>query len=80
VKLLYQFDLLADSQLQWTALTQLTHPSECWGLAFRYDWLGSRKPVRHEMGLELLLNLTGTGFMGFSQGGSSGESGVFGGI
>lgn len=82
MKLKYNFDLLSHNQLQWTAMTQLVHPSECWGVALHYDWLRTRTPVNHELGFELLLNITGAGFMGTAPGasGGSGHSTVFGGI
>lgn len=73
----YGYDLMASKQQAWDALAQVTHPSECWGLAFRYNWNRYRSPNKGEVGFELLLNLMGTGFTGFNREGGSG--GVFGG-
>lgn len=68
----YNYDLLTHKQLLWSTSAKLTHPSECWGLGVKYDWDGNRSPKRGEVGFELLLNLMGTGFSGFSRDGSGG--------
>ena len=78
VKLDYNFDLLAKSQIGWAAVTNLTHPSECWGLSIRYDWRRDRAPKHYEVGFQLLLNLDGTGFMSTSD--RQQQGGVFGGL
>jgi hypothetical protein len=54
-------------------------------MVLRYDWdrargLSGPNSKPQELGFELLLNLTGTGFMGASSVGKDGPSGVFGGI
>lgn len=67
-KISYGFDLLTHKQQNWNALMQFAHSSECWGVAFKYDWNRDRGPHRGEVGAELLLNLMGTGFNGFSGG------------
>ncbi|MGZ3713179.1 MAG: hypothetical protein ACXVBE_15550, partial [Bdellovibrionota bacterium] len=75
----YNYDLMAKRQNSWNAMTQITHPSECWGLAFSYDWNQYRQPNKGEVGFQLLLNLMGTGFTGFSRSDSNSSAGVFGG-
>lgn len=80
LKLAYNYDILAKSQLSWSAQTTFTHHSECWGILLRYDWLKNRAPERAELGFELLLNLMGTGFTGMTDAAESGPVGVFGGI
>jgi LptD protein/OstA-like protein len=85
LKLQHSYDLLTLHTVDWGAVATVTHPSECWGLILRYDWNRSRgtsgtnsKP--NELGFELLLNLTGTGFMNAnSVGKDNNGSGVFGG-
>lgn len=71
----YGFDLYEQTQISWAATTILTHPSDCWGLAFRYDWARHRNPNSGQVGFEVLLNLTGTGFLG-----QDNNEGIFGGI
>ena len=70
----YGYDLYEQKQMSWAATTTLTHPSECWGLAFRYDWARHREK-NAQVGFEVLLNLTGTGFLG-----QDNKDGIFGGI
>lgn len=71
------FDIYASRNVSWEAVAKVTHPSECWGLLFRYDWQRSRK-VNGEFGFQVLLNLDGSGFFGAN--GSGERSGVLGGI
>lgn len=81
-RLVYDYDLLSKKQLGWSAQTVLTHHSECWGILVRYDWLrnrGTGSRNSSNIGFQLLLNLMGTGFMGYNEG-DSGPGGVFGGM
>jgi lipopolysaccharide assembly outer membrane protein LptD (OstA) len=58
------WDFLEHKQKNWLANLTILHPSECWGLFFHSDWAPSRIPNRASFGVELMLNLTGSGFMG----------------
>jgi lipopolysaccharide assembly outer membrane protein LptD (OstA) len=71
------FDLNAKQQTGWEANAVVTHPSECWGLGFHWDWNSSRRPNMGEVGFQVLLNLDGSGFRGHG-GGAQGGS-IFGG-
>ncbi|MCO5143096.1 MAG: hypothetical protein M9962_08405 [Oligoflexia bacterium] len=79
IRIGYNYDLLAKNQLSWYTSSIFTHSSECWGLAFRYDWNRNRSPKHGDIGFELLLNLIGTGWLGSEQFEGSNSSGVFGG-
>ncbi len=72
-------EIVGGQQMTWGSNLLLTHPSECWGLLFHYDWQRSRDK-NGDLGFELLLNLTGNGFMGSKSMGSSGGPSAFGGI
>jgi LPS-assembly protein len=77
----YAFDLRAKSQLDWSSSLVLTHPSECWGVLANYNWIKNRATRKGEVGLQLLLNLLGTGFLGNNQTNGTGPvapGGVFG--
>lgn len=74
---IYQYDLLAKSQMDWGARLTLTHPSECWGIRLNYDWQTNRRQ-KADYGFKLLLNLMGTGFLDGDQL-QGGPGGVFGG-
>ncbi len=74
-RLSYSYDLYYQSQLSWSANTILTHPSECWGVSLRYEWARHLNPKNAQLGFEVLLNLTGTGFLG-----QDNKDGIFGGI
>jgi hypothetical protein len=65
------WDIRAHTLNDWALNAVLTHPSECWGLAFHWDWNRSRSPNPGEVGFQVLLNLDGTGFLGKGAGGSS---------
>ena len=69
------WDLASDRQTEWGMSAMLTHPSECWGFAFHWDWLRSRQPKFGEVGFQVLLNFDGSGFIGKGQGGGT----IFGG-
>lgn|GEM_PF-1153632 len=76
------YDFIGDTttgprNISWGATAILTHPSECWGLALRYEWARFRSP-NSQVGFQVLLNLTGTGFYGATGGGE--REGAFGGI
>jgi len=75
----YDYDLLSQKSVNWSAQTLFTHYSECWGLLFRYDWQRTREPKRSEFGFQLLVNLFGTGFLGSDTIRDGGPAGIFGG-
>lgn len=72
------WDIRAHTQTDWAVNAVLTHPSECWGLAFHWDWNRTRSPNAGEVGFQVLLNLDGTGFLGKGAG-STGPATYFGG-
>lgn len=72
----YEYDMYTQSQINWAAALILTHPSDCWGLALRYDWARHKDP-NAQLGFQVLINLTGTGFYGQDD---SKKDGVFGGL
>ncbi|MGZ3739026.1 MAG: LPS-assembly protein LptD [Bdellovibrionota bacterium] len=78
VQLKEDWDLSTQSQSDWAIQSVISHPSECWGFAFHWDWQRSRSPNNGEVGFQILLNLEGTGFMG-KGGGTQGAGSIFGG-
>lgn len=78
VNLANSYNIHTKQMVEWNANVILTHPSECWGLLFRYDWKRAREPKNADLGFELLLNLVGTGLMGTKNTGSGG-TGLLGG-
>jgi hypothetical protein len=78
VQLHEAWDLTAHQQTEWSAAAMVTHPSECWGLAFHWDWQRSRDPSG-QVGFQVLLNLDGSGFLGKGMGSSQGQGTFFNG-
>jgi lipopolysaccharide assembly outer membrane protein LptD (OstA) len=72
------WDIRAHINSDYAINAVLTHPSECWGLAFHWDWNRARSPNLGEVGFQVLLNLDGTGFLGKGSG-STGAGSYFGG-
>ncbi|MBI0320630.1 hypothetical protein JBF12_48335 [Streptomyces javensis] len=75
----YDWDLNAKQQTDWALNVLLTHPSECWGLALHWDWLGSRQPNYGEVGFQILINLDGSGYLGTKGAQGPGGGTLFGG-
>jgi hypothetical protein len=75
----YDWDLNSQTQTDFFLNAIVTHPSECWGLAFHWDWQRSRQPNAGEIGFQLLLNLDGSGFVGRKGQASGGGGSIFGG-
>lgn len=74
----YEWDINARKQNEWAVNALLSHPSECWGLAFHWDWKRTRGDKVGDLGFQVLLNLDGSGFIGKKNGDNTGTS-VFGG-
>jgi len=73
------YDILNSKNDAWAISAILTHPSDCWGLALNWDWARTRAAGDlGQVGFQVLINLTGTGFMGSKGIGES--QGAFGGI
>lgn len=70
-------DLLSDKKLSESVRAVFTHPSECWQIGVHY---AKSTASGIDRGVDIGINLMGTGFVGLNQFGNSNDSSAFGGI